>query len=413
MRSAWVEVNLKAIEDNTRIIKELVGKDVNILSVVKADAYGHGLINSSWATIRGGADLLGVAIVEEARELYNAGITTPILILGCAFPDQSVEILEIGASAVVSYRECVEVLSKAALLLGEKAKVHVKVNTGMGRVGVRYDEAADFIQWVASVPGIELEGIMTHYATADYDDDTSLNTQYERFVSVLDEVKEKGINVKYIHSANSAAIMFHPHTYFNTVRPGIMTYGQKPVPVASDIPPSHIAEGRAPLSSGRGQDKRLDLAKMRFIDPNNVGEQSKLFTVKLTPALALKARIVQISRLYAGDAIGYGLTYRAKQDSVFAILPVGYADGVSRSLSNSGFALIKEKRVPIIGRVSMDQTIVDITGIEDIKIGDIATLIGGDGDETITAWEVALTMKTIAHEVLSTLGVRLPRIYKF
>ena len=412
MRSAWVEVNLKAIEENTRIIKELVGEQVNVLSVVKADAYGHGLVNSALAAIRGGADLLGVAIVEEAQNLRSSGITKPILILGCAFKDQAADILEVDASAVVSYEDCVCALSKVALEQGKVARVHVKVNTGMGRVGVRYDEAADFIERVSKVPGIELEGIMTHYATADYDDHTSLNTQYERFVAVLDEVKRRGITVKYIHSANSAAIMFHPKTYFNTVRPGIMTYGQLPVPIASDVPPQHIAEDRAPLSSGKGKDKRLDLAKLRFISPEDLVD-NKLFTVKLQPALSLRAKVVQVMKLNSGDAVGYGLTYRATRDSIFALLPIGYADGVSRSLSNSGFVLINGQRAPIAGRVSMDQTIVDITDIPQVKVGDVATLIGTYNDESITAWEVALTMRTIVHEVLCTLGARLPRMYKF
>lgn len=401
MRPAWVEVDIGAIRENVAAVKTFVGSAVDVLAVVKADAYGHGLVPAARAALEGGAAMLGVAIPEEVGQLRKAGITTPTLIIGCGFPEQSETVIKLGASAVVSYLDAARALADAARAQGTHARLHVKVNTGMGRVGVRWNEAVDTICRVAALPGVELEGIMTHFATADYEDHTSAETQLARFIDVIDRARARGIHARFYHCANSAAITFLPHAHFNLVRPGLILYGLPPVPMASDIPPETGYPAIHPPT------KRLDYARGRTEDTRD-----RYVPIPLRPALSLKARVVQVNQLPAGDAVGYGLTYRTKRDSVFALLPLGYADGLSRALSNRGWALIHGARAPVAGRVSMDQILLDVTDIPEIGIGDTAVLIGHQGDARISAWEVGLAMGSIAYEVLVSLGARLPRVYR-
>jgi alanine racemase len=371
-----------------------------VLGIVKADAYGHGLIPAAKAVLAGGACMLGVAIPEEVAQLRAAGISAPMLIIGCSLPEQAEEIIRLGASAVVSYAGAAQALADAARSCGRQAKLHVKVNTGMGRVGVRWTEAVDFIRHVAALPGVELEGIMTHFATADYEDQTSVRTQLARFREVVDGAAAHGIHPRYCHCANSAAITFLPESHFNLVRPGLIIYGLPPIPMASDIPPE------TGYPSTLQPTKRVEYARERTEDTRD-----RYVPIPLRPALALKARAVQVYQLPAGDAVGYNLTYRTHRNSTFALLPLGYADGMSRALSNRGWVLIHGQRAPIAGRVSMDQTIIDITDIPDVAVGDTAVIIGQQGNAYISAWEVGLAMGSIAYETLVNLGVRLPRLY--
>lgn len=400
MRPAWVEVDVSAIRENVSAVKSFVGPETGVLAVVKADAYGHGLAPVAQAALDGGAEMLGVAIPEEVIALREAGITAPALILGCTLPQQAEQIAAMGASAVISYPEAAQALAVAACAQRARARVHVKVNTGMGRVGVRWHEAMDFIRTVAAMPDLELEGVMTHFATADYEDQTSLRTQLERFNGVLAQAEAAGIRFRYRHAANSAAITFLPETHFNLVRPGLIIYGIPPVPMAADIPPETGYPGIHPLT------KRVDYARERTEETRD-----RYVPISLRPALSLKARVVQVNRLPKGDAVGYGLSYRTTRDSVFAILPLGYADGLSRALSNRGWALVRGRRARIAGRVSMDQTLIDVTDIPGAAVGDTAVLIGEQGGQRITAWEVGLAMGSIAYEALSSLGARLPRVY--
>ncbi len=400
VRSAWVEVDVAAIRDNVEAIGRYVGPNTGILAVVKADAYGHGLVPAARAVLDGGAALLGVAIPEEVARLRQAGITAPTLIIGCSLPYQAEEIVRLGAAAVVSYPDAARALADAARAQGTHARLHVKVNTGMGRVGVRWNDAVTLIRQVAAMPGVELEGIMTHFATADYEDQTSVCTQLQRFLDVLDGAAAHGIRPRYRHCANSAAIAFLPESHLDLVRPGLILYGVSPVPMASDIPPDTGYPGiHSPT-------KRTDYARERTEE-----KRDRYVPITLRPALSLKACVVQVSQLPAGDAVGYGLTYRTHRDSIFALLPLGYADGLARAQSNIGWSLLHGRRAPIAGRVSMDQTIIDVTDIPDVAVGDVAVLIGAQGAQRITAWETGLAMGSIAYEALVNLGVRLPRVY--
>lgn len=400
MRPAWVEVDVTAIGNNVRAIRSFLTPHTEILAVVKADGYGHGLVQAARAALDGGATLLGVAIPEEVAHLREAGVTAPTLIMGCTPPPQADDIVRLNASAVVSYPEAAQALADAARARGTHARVHVKLNTGMGRVGVRWNEAAALVRQVARIPGVEIEGIMTHFATADYEDQTSVRTQLARFIDVLESVAAHGIRPRFRHCANSAAVTFLPETHFDLVRPGLILYGISPVPLALDIPPETGYPGIHPPT------KRVDYARERTED-----QRDRYVPFPLQPALALKAEVVQINRLPAGDAVGYGLTYRTHRDSTFALLPLGYADGLARALSNRGWALLHGQRAPIAGRVSMDQTLVDVTDIPDVAVGDVAVLIGEQAGARISAWEVGLAMGSIAYEALVNLGARLPRVY--
>ncbi|MHB9023254.1 MAG: alanine racemase [Armatimonadota bacterium] len=371
MRTAWVEVDLPAIRENIRAVQAFVGPRTGVMAVVKADAYGHGLIPAARAALAGGATMLGVALPEEVARLREAEIGAPVLILGCTLPEQAAETISLGASAVVSSLQAADALAAAARDAGTHARVHVKVDTGMGRVGVRWSAAAETIRRIAALPGLDLEGVMTHFAAADEADPTSSRTQFTRFHDVLEKLEALGIRPRFRHCANSAATVFLPESHLDLVRAGLLTYGIPPVPETENRP----------------------------------------LPFPLRPALSLKAQVVQLSHLPAGDAVGYGHTYRARRDSVFALLPLGYADGLTRALSNRGSALVQGRRAPIAGRISMDQTSVDVTEIPGIALGDVAVLIGAQGEERITAWEVGLTMESIAYEALTNLSARLPRIY--
>jgi len=400
VRAAWVEVDPGAIRDNVRATKHFLGPQVALAAVVKADGYGHGLLPAARAALEGGAEMLAVAIPEEVALLREGGITAPTLIMGCSLPGQAQEIIKLDASAVVSYPEAAAALAEAARAQGTHARLHVKVNTGMGRVGVRWNEAADFIRQVDALPGVHLEGIMTHFATADYEDQTSARTQLRRFQDVLDQAARRGIRPRYRHCANSAAITFFPESHLDLVRPGLIIYGVPPVPLASDIPPDTGYAGIHPPT------KREAYARQRTEQTRD-----RYLPIPLRPALSLKARVVQLKRLLAGDAVGYGLAYRTRRDSTIALLPLGYADGLARALSNRGWALLHGQRAPVAGRVSMDQTTVDATDIPGVELGEVAVLIGEQGDQRISAWEVGLAMGSIAYEALVGLGSRLPRLY--
>lgn len=399
MRSAWVEVDPAAIAENVASIREFVGPSVRVAAVVKADGYGHGLVPAARAALAGGAHLLAVAIPEEVSALREAGIDAPTLVMGVCLPEQADRVVKLNAAAVVSYPGLAQALAQAAQAQGTHARLHVKVNTGMGRVGVRWDQAVDFVRWVAALPGVELEGIMTHFATADYEDQTSARTQLRRFHEVLEGAAGHGIRPRYRHCANSAAIAFLRESHLDLVRPGLISYGIPPVPLACDIPPETGYAGVHPPT------KREEYARRRTEDTRD-----RYVPFRLRPALSLKARVVQVSRLQAGDGIGYGLTYRTRRESVIALLPLGYADGLSRALSNRGWALVRGQRAPVAGRVSMDQTTVDVTDIPGVAPGDEAVLIGQQDGQQISAWEVGLAMGSIAYEVLVSLGSRLPRV---
>jgi len=366
-RSTWAEIDLSAIKHNIGVVRQLVGTGVEIMAVVKADAYGHGSAAVARTAVESGVDRLGVATLTEAIELREAGVRFPIQILGCSLPEQADDIVRYNIVQTVSNEEIVRALSRAAARATKTARVHIKVDTGMGRVGVAEHELPQFVRRVSEYESVRIEGLMTHFPCADEASDDFTPSQIERFRLLAGDESVKRYNVL-LHAANSAAIVRYPESYFNLVRPGLMLYGAVTL---SDCPVRPL----------------------------------------LKPALSLKSRIVQIRSMSSGEAVSYGRTYVTPKDTVVAAIPIGYADGFSRMLSNKAQVLVNGKRVPVVGRVCMDQCLVDIADAGEVRLGDIVTLIGADGGELIRAEEVAAWAGTIPHEVLCTIGKRVQRIY--
>jgi alanine racemase len=364
----WTEINLEAISHNLHQIKNRVEPNgARILAVVKDNAYGHGAVEVARTAAKAPVHMLGVATVEEAVELRRAGIDLPILVLCCILPEQAEEIVRHDVTQTVCDLNICESLSKEADHLGKQVKVHVKIDTGMGRIGVQYNRAVQFIERVAQFRRITVEGIFTHFASAETDA-AFTNLQLERFNSVISHLDKIGIHIPLRHAANSAAVLGIPASYFNMVRPGLMIYGLYPAGSPREI--------------------------------------------KLKPALSLKTRVVYLKEVPAGWSISYGRTHITDKPTVVATLAIGYGHGYNRKLSNSGEVLIRGMRTPIIGAVCMDQCLCDVSHIPGVSIGDEAILIGRQGNEEITVDEVARKAGTISYDILCGINARVPRTLK-
>src|SRR6056297_3231810 len=368
-RPVWAEVNLDNIKFNLKQVKINVPEDTLIMAVVKADAYGLGVLPVAEAAVEAGADRLAVALPEEGRELRKADYELPIQILGEVLPEQVSILVDNDLIPTISKLETVELLNELAGKKGIIKKVHVKVDTGMGRIGVFPDNAVDFIKEVMNFENIEVEGLMTHFAKADEEDKDYTYNQWDQFQMVIDRLAEENIEIPIKQAANRATIINLPHMALNIVRPGIMMYGLRP---------SHEVD----------QD------------------------FKLKPALSWKAKIVYLKEVPPGTGISYGAIYITEKNAKIATIPMGYADGYSRLLSNKGEVLINGQRAPIRGRVCMDQFMVDVAHIEDVEIGDEVVLIGKQGVEEFSATEMADIIGTINYEITCDITKRVPRIYK-
>ncbi len=365
---SWATIDLTALSHNLAQIKALLDPQTKIMAVVKANAYGHGAVPVSRTLLENGVDLLGVAFVKEAVQLREAGIQAPLVVLsGVIEPGQLPQVARFGLQPFVYTRELARALAAAACRLGQTIKIHIKVDTGMGRLGIFPEDVLDFVCFVSQTKGLEIAGLVSHLAQAEEDETTTL-LQLEKFRHVADTLKQAGFELPCLHLANSAAIIKYPDTHFNLVRLGLALYGAYPHP---------------------------DL-------------QQK---VQLKPVLSLKSKIAFLKRLPGGTPLGYGHTYTTTSQSLIATIPIGYADGYSRLLSNRGQALVHGQRAPVVGRICMDFTLLDVTHIPGVQIGDEVTLIGREGEEEITLAEVADWMETIPYEVMCLIGPRVKRIY--
>ena len=372
--TTWVEVDLSAIQSNAQAIKAYT-QGSSLIAVIKADAYGHGVIPVAEA-LREEATMYAVATVAEAIELRTADIRKPVLVLFNALPVQAETIIEYGLIASVYEPTLCKALSRVAQARGTSVTVHLDVDTGMNRGGIWYTEAVDFIRWLTSLEGIEVEGIFTHFATADEADKRHVYLQLERFKSVLSKLSKINLRPPIVHAANSAAALTLPDTHFDAVRVGLSLYGVYPS------------------------------LEVRRASP-----------VPLQPALNWKARIISLRRSTEGEGVSYGRTYVVDEPTWLATLPVGYADGYSRALSNRGEALIDGARCRQVGSVCMDGTVFRMAPPKEgdadlsLRIGDEAVLIGKQGDLAISVDQVAEKAGTISYEILTGIGKRIPRIY--
>jgi len=368
-RPVWTEIYPERYAHNLKEARRRIGEKPLIMAVVKADAYGHGALPLAAKALEAGAERLGVALVEEGVELREAGFEVPIQAMGGFLPSQIDAALENDIILTISERDLGRAVDEAARGLRKKARVHVKVDTGMGRMGPVPEKALELVRELKDLPNLELEGIMSHMSCADSQDKTHTKKQFKTFKEIINALKGQGIEFPIKHIANSATIIDCPEMSLDMVRPGIMSYGLWPSNEMKDV-------------------------------------------VELQPVMEWKARVAQIKEVPAGSKISYGATYVTAEKSKLALLPLGYADGLNRLLSNRGSVIIGGKRAPIRGRVCMDQTILDVTDIPGVNIGDEAVIIGKQEEESISADEIAELLGTINYEVTCMVNKRVPRFLK-
>lgn len=384
----FAEIDLAALEHNIKAIKKIIPSSVKFMAVVKADAYGHGAIEVSRRAVASGVDYLSVATLKEALELRAEGISFPILILSESLDSVVKEVVNHDLTQTVYSFELAQALSVAACALKKKVKVHFKVDTGMGRIGIMNEaEAVELLKKISRLENLEIEGIFTHFAKAA-DDPGFTADQIAKFKKIIVLLEKQGIHIPIKHAANSAAALSCLDASFNMVRIGLSMYGL--------FPSGNLKKTCSPKLNS-------------FIDNSYLGE-NECRRINLKPVLSFKTKVMYIKRVSPKVPLSYGGTFVTEKESVIATLPVGYADGYSRALSNRGQVLIAGKRFNVIGNVCMDMTLVDVTG-DGIKVGDEVVLIGSQGAETISADDVAEKIGTINYEVICGIGKRVPRVY--
>jgi alanine racemase len=364
-RPVWAEIDLGAISHNVRQVREVMAGNAKICAVLKANAYGHGAVTVARTVLQAGVDQLAVAILNEALELRRAGFRVPILILGYTPTYQATTVVEQDITQTIFSMDSAQALSGAAVAACKIVNVHIKIETGMGRIGLRPEDAGAFAAAVAALPGIRIEGVFSHFATADSRDKSFTIEQYKLFTEALKCIEAMGITIPIRHIANSAATLNFPAVHLDMVRTGIVLYGLWP----SD-----------------------EMVK----------------TIELKPAMKFKAQVAFVKNMPVDYSISYGRTYFTRRLSRIATLPVGYADGWSRLLTNKASVSIRGQRAPLIGRVCMDQCMIDVTHIPEVEIGDEALLFGG---ADLPVEEIAKHLGTINYEIVCMVGQRVPWIY--
>ena len=378
----WAEVDLKAIAHNIGSLKKLSDPSARLMAIVKANGYGHGANEAAKTALDNGAALLGVARAHEGVSLREAGFDVPVLVLSHSPPSIAKSLMDYDLIQTVSSLQGAEALNSAAAKLDKKITIHLKVDSGMGRLGIQPDSrrvnaedteseqsAVEEVASIVRLSHLEFEGIFTHFATADDADKTYANQQFEIFMNFIKDLQRAGIDPQVKHAANSASIIDLPVTHLDMVRAGIATYGLWPSP---------------------------EVDKSR---------------IDLKPAMALKTRVAHLKKVPAGQKFSYGLTYETATPTTIATLPVGYADGLNRLLSSNGYMLVCGKKAPIVGRICMDQTMLDVGHIPEVELDSEVVIFGQQGDESITVDAYAARIQTINYEVVCSITGRVPRVY--
>ncbi len=370
-RPTWAEIDLDALVHNFRVIRERVSSDVKILAAVKANAYGHGAVECSRRLEKEGVDWFGVALPEEGVELRDAGITRQILCMGGIWQGQERLCLEQNLTPVIYRLDTLETLDRAAADAQKSINVHVKIDTGMGRLGVRAEDVPQFSDALQQFKNIRVDGLMTHLASADDEAQTEFtHSQFKKFSDAVATFRERGFAPTYIHAANSAGLFGFADPCGNLVRPGGTLYG-----FARDVLPPNI---EAP---------------------------------QLRPVMSLHSRIMLLKRVPKGERLGYGGTFETQRDSLIATIPIGYDDGYRRAFSNKGRVIVRGQFAPVVGRVSMDLTLIDATDVSNVALDDRVTLLGSDGGCSIAAEDLGELAETISYEITCGISARVPRKY--
>ncbi|HHV59797.1 MAG TPA: alanine racemase [Clostridiaceae bacterium] len=371
LNRAWAEINLDNIAHNVREIRRITDSKAEIMAAVKADAYGHGVFEVVRTLIQNGVSRLAVSMLDEAIQLRKDGIKVPILILSYTDPKRAEEILEYNVTQTVFSFDLAQALSQAAVKMQREVRIHIKVDTGMSRVGFMPGySAVENVVAISKLPGIVVEGLFTHFSSADEEDESYTVMQFDRFLSIINELSRIGVHIPVKHAANSAATIKYPYMHLDMVRPGILLYGLYP--------------------SGETDQTKLDLK----------------------PAMTLKANVILVKNVEKDTCISYGRTFKTQRESRIATLPIGYADGFSRVLSNKARVLVNGEFAPVVGTICMDQCMIDVTELKsEVKVGDEVVVFGTQGSNKITVEEVASLMGTINYEVICIIGKRIPRVY--
>ncbi|HAR96460.1 MAG TPA: alanine racemase [Deltaproteobacteria bacterium] len=376
------EINLGAVNHNLGELKRLTAPSAAIMAVVKADAYGHGAVEVAKTLVEQGVPYLAVARFSEAMVLRHAGLAVPILLFGHTYPEYLHHVLHHDIWPSINTIDSARMLSEVARGRKKKVRVHVKIDTGMGRLGVLCDglalpdsdkssrkRAVQSVLEIASLPRLEVEGIYTHFANADHPDTGQTALQFSLFMDILSELKKNGLEPRFRHAANSAALIRMPETHLELVRPGIALYGLSPSAVVSKA------------------------------------------QIDLKPVMSIKTSIIQLKNVPSGFKVSYGGIHQTERPTTLATVPIGYADAYSRRLSSKGYMLVRGQKAPIVGRVCMDLTVLDVGHITGVVPEDEVVVLGRQGDNEITADEIAEMIQTIHYEIISTITARVPRIF--
>ena len=377
----WAEINLGAYAHNLKELKGISRPPARLMAVVKANGYGHGAVEVAREALQNGAQYLGVARINEAIALRKAGLSAPILIFGYSPPDLAPLLIDYELTQTVYSLSTATALSEDANRKGKKITVHIKVDSGMGRLGFLLEDIHTTpndtppnnpvreIEAITRLAGLTVEGIFTHFATADSADKSYADLQLDRFMELLNRLQKEGLELPLRHAANSGALINIPESHLDMVRPGIASYGLYP------------------------------------------SDEINKSIVDLKPVMTLKSKIIHLKKVPPGFNISYGITYQTKAHTTIATIPVGYADGFNRLLSSRGYMLVHGQRVPIVGRVCMDLTMLDVGGISEVALEDEVVIFGEQGNETIRADDIAASIDTINYEIVSTITGRVPRVY--
>lgn len=370
---AWAQVSLDAIAENLKNIRSMTSENAKIMAVVKADAYGHGFLQVAKTLLENGADAFAVAMLDEAKQLRSRGIDVPILVLGNTNRDLCEDLIDYDVMPSVFTYDMAKAMSDMAVKKDMDAKIHIKLDTGMSRIGFLCDdknisETIEQIKRIAALPNLEIDGIFTHFSCADENEYEYTDMQFKRFMKVCDSLQRDGVNIGKRHVCNSAALVLYPHMHLDMVRPGVILYG---------LHPSKLTEGKISLKS----------------------------------AMSLKARVILVKKIEERIGVSYGKEYITQKPVTIATVPIGYADGYSRLLAGKSGMIYNGKILPVIGRICMDQCMIDATNADNIKVDDVVTIMGEDGGACISASDLASYMGTINYEIVCLIGKRIPRVY--
>lgn len=367
LRPTVAEIDLTAIRANVEAVVRKVAP-AEVLAAIKGNAYGHGDLEVAAAALQAGATHLGVATLEEALRLKQNKLTAPIVVLGGVIPKQASVFVDQNLEPVVFTMAQARALDEHIKQADRRLKIHIKADTGMGRLGIHWQEAADFVKSVSELRGLEIKGLCTHFACSDWADKAYTYSQLKRFSALIKEVADSGIEIPIKHAANSGAILDMPESYFDMVRLGVAMYGYYPSSETSE-------------------------------------------SIKLKPSMTLKSAVTAVKKILAGENVSYNRRYQAQVDTQIAVVPIGYADGYNRKLSNKAHVLIRGKRYPVVGTVCMDLIMVDVGLSSDITCGDEVVLLGKQGNKEVSIYEICEHLETIPYEVTSWVSERVPRVY--